>query len=274
MTASTEAREVERGLEEIGVYCRGPWRQTSSLRFLLPVRHPEGTYAERSGAMGTAVLPGRQQPLWRPYPLPVDDLMPHVRRYLNAEGGDASTATLLTADVNELTWLTGGEGAVWTLLLSRHRRRDFRVTGAHLMLFRLDIAFLVIDVEPTSDSAAEWFDVLHFGRFRSGGRARPVELACAHTAAGRAALGVLGPSAETDAGSAENNGRLHVRLSGIGALVDVLLATTLLFFGMVRLFLVPVLLAAVFCTLFYPLYERVVRFLRGRADVLLAPDMH
>jgi predicted PurR-regulated permease PerM len=46
--------------------------------------------------------------------------------------------------------------------------------------------------------------------------------------------------------------------------VAFLLATTLLFFGMVRLFLVPVLLAAVFCTLFYPLYERVVRFLRGR----------
>jgi predicted PurR-regulated permease PerM len=46
--------------------------------------------------------------------------------------------------------------------------------------------------------------------------------------------------------------------------VAFLLATTLLFFGMVRLFLVPVLLAAVFCTLFYPLYERAVRFLRGR----------
>src|SRR5436305_2074359 len=43
-----------------------------------------------------------------------------------------------------------------------------------------------------------------------------------------------------------------------------LLATSLLFFGMVRLFLVPVLLAAVFCTLFYPLYERAVRLLGGR----------
>ncbi len=43
-----------------------------------------------------------------------------------------------------------------------------------------------------------------------------------------------------------------------------LLATTLLFFGMVRLFLVPVLLAAVFCTLFYPLYERVAGLFGGR----------
>jgi predicted PurR-regulated permease PerM len=46
-----------------------------------------------------------------------------------------------------------------------------------------------------------------------------------------------------------------------------LLATTFLFFGMVRLFLVPVLLAAVFCTLFYPLYERAVRLLGGRRGI-------
>jgi predicted PurR-regulated permease PerM len=46
--------------------------------------------------------------------------------------------------------------------------------------------------------------------------------------------------------------------------VAFLLATTLLFFGMVRLFLVPVLLAAVFCTLFYPLYGRVIRLFGGQ----------
>jgi len=46
--------------------------------------------------------------------------------------------------------------------------------------------------------------------------------------------------------------------------VAFLLGTTLLFFGMVRLFLVPVLLAAVFSTLFYPLYEGMVRAMGGR----------
>src|SRR5436309_78003 len=46
--------------------------------------------------------------------------------------------------------------------------------------------------------------------------------------------------------------------------VAVLLGTTLLFFGMVRLFLVPALLAAVFSTLFYPLYERVAGAFGGR----------
>lgn len=49
--------------------------------------------------------------------------------------------------------------------------------------------------------------------------------------------------------------------------VAVLLGTTLLFFFMVRSFLVPVLLATVFCTLFYPFYQRVVRLFRGRRSL-------
>lgn len=44
----------------------------------------------------------------------------------------------------------------------------------------------------------------------------------------------------------------------------VLIGTTVVFFRMVRVFLVPVLLAAVFATLFYPLYEWFLRRFRGR----------
>lgn len=46
--------------------------------------------------------------------------------------------------------------------------------------------------------------------------------------------------------------------------IAVLLGTTVLFFRMVRFFLVPILLAAVFSTLFYPLYEAFLRVFRGR----------
>jgi predicted PurR-regulated permease PerM len=46
--------------------------------------------------------------------------------------------------------------------------------------------------------------------------------------------------------------------------IGVLLGTTVLFFRMVELFFVPVLLAAVFASLFYPLYERLLKVLRGR----------
>lgn len=46
--------------------------------------------------------------------------------------------------------------------------------------------------------------------------------------------------------------------------IGLLVGTTLLFFWMVRSFLLPVLLAAVFCTIFYPLYERLERVFRGR----------
>ncbi|HKI06389.1 MAG TPA: AI-2E family transporter [Thermoanaerobaculia bacterium] len=43
-----------------------------------------------------------------------------------------------------------------------------------------------------------------------------------------------------------------------------LLGTAVVFFRMVGIFFVPVLLAAVFATLFYPLYERFLRTFRGR----------
>ncbi len=46
--------------------------------------------------------------------------------------------------------------------------------------------------------------------------------------------------------------------------IAVLLGTTVLFFRMVQFFLVPVLLAAVFSTLFYPLYQAFLRIFRGR----------
>ena len=46
--------------------------------------------------------------------------------------------------------------------------------------------------------------------------------------------------------------------------IAVLIGTTVVFFRMVRVFLVPVLLAAVFATLFYPLYEWFLRRLRGK----------
>lgn len=46
--------------------------------------------------------------------------------------------------------------------------------------------------------------------------------------------------------------------------VALLLGTTFLFFYMIRAFLLPVLLAAVFCTLFYPFFLRLLALLRGR----------
>ncbi|HEX9940797.1 MAG TPA: hypothetical protein VGG03_02175, partial [Thermoanaerobaculia bacterium] len=46
--------------------------------------------------------------------------------------------------------------------------------------------------------------------------------------------------------------------------IAVLIGTTVVFFRMVRIFLVPVALAAVFATLFYPLYEAFLRVFRGR----------
>lgn len=49
--------------------------------------------------------------------------------------------------------------------------------------------------------------------------------------------------------------------------IAVLIVTALLFFWMVRTFVIPVLLAAAFATLFYPMYEAFVRLLRGRRSL-------
>jgi predicted PurR-regulated permease PerM len=46
--------------------------------------------------------------------------------------------------------------------------------------------------------------------------------------------------------------------------IALLLGTAVVFFRMVRIFFVPVLLAAVFATLFYPMYLRLLRAFRGR----------
>src|SRR5215218_6672942 len=46
--------------------------------------------------------------------------------------------------------------------------------------------------------------------------------------------------------------------------VALLLGTAAVFFRMVQVFFMPVVLAAVFATLFYPMYERVLRAFRGR----------
>lgn len=49
--------------------------------------------------------------------------------------------------------------------------------------------------------------------------------------------------------------------------IAVLIGTTVVFFRMVGIFFVPVLLAAVFATLFYPMYEWFLRRLRGRKTI-------
>ncbi len=46
--------------------------------------------------------------------------------------------------------------------------------------------------------------------------------------------------------------------------IAILVAATVLFFAVIRPFLIPVLLAAVFCTLFYPLFEFLLRLFRQR----------
>lgn len=49
--------------------------------------------------------------------------------------------------------------------------------------------------------------------------------------------------------------------------IAVLIGTTIVFFRMIQTFLIPILLAAVFATLFYPLYEAFLRIFRRRKNL-------
>lgn len=58
--------------------------------------------------------------------------------------------------------------------------------------------------------------------------------------------------------------RLRAQKFGRYSLLIMVLVTGIIFLNMVRIFLVPIILAAVFAGLFYPLFEWVVRITRGR----------
>jgi predicted PurR-regulated permease PerM len=61
--------------------------------------------------------------------------------------------------------------------------------------------------------------------------------------------------------------RLRARKFARYSLLLMLLVTGLIFLNMVKIFLVPIILAAVFAGLFYPMFEWVVRVTRGRRAV-------
>ena len=210
------------------VLSTGPWSSATSIRFILPLSVATGSYAQRRNVAVASPLPGRTSPLWRPFPLPVEDLMPHVARYLNGPGGDASTATILSADVNELAWLTGGTEGVITIRLRGNRELPFRMVGAHLLLFALDIMMLVIDVRPEREADTDaWFDLIHYGRFFAGTRSRPIILTRPRGRAAKAALGVLrawAPDVAT-APSDDAEGAELLRLNDMAPLLEVLLQT-------------------------------------------------
>ncbi len=74
------------------------------------------------------------------------------------------------------------------------------------------------------------------------------------------------PSFDAKARQRRKN-RLKAEKFGRYFLISILMGTMIVFFNMVKIFLVPIILAAVFTAFFYPLYQRLLRLFRNRRGV-------
>ncbi|MFA0750937.1 MAG: hypothetical protein SLRJCFUN_001340 [Candidatus Fervidibacter sp.] len=119
--------------------------------------------------MGEAKWRGeeREWKVWQTQPFPEDDLLEHVRRYLNSPEGTPPTARLWRITHDALSSPKGGLGsqADWELLLPSKRSIPFRWDTIQLMLFRVGVGLLSLSVRPPSQDLNEWLDFIHFFRF-------------------------------------------------------------------------------------------------------------
>ncbi|MCS7065209.1 MAG: hypothetical protein NZL85_02915, partial [Fimbriimonadales bacterium] len=149
--------------------------------FVYPFLFEAESFEARAQSVERAAVGGRKRELllWAVQPFPEDDLLEHVRRYLNPPAGARATARLWQLDPNAMrNWLrtfTCGKDARWTLQMGRRKPIEFQLSAIQLGLFRTGVGFLVLRAQPLSDSLADWLDFLYAFRFAYGQRGVKVE---------------------------------------------------------------------------------------------------
>ena len=147
----------------------------SSSLLLYPFLFAAERFEERVAQVQEAKAPGQERDLslWSVQKFPEDDLLAHVRRYLNPPEGTRPTALLWQMEHNAMrNWLTeqiGGRVSRQQLSVNR-RRIPFELISIQLALFRVGVGFLIIQAQPISDSPEDWLDFLHAFRFAYGQR--------------------------------------------------------------------------------------------------------
>ena len=163
--------------------------RASFLKFVYPVVFdPQQAYPILSRF---ADLSWDEAPVWIGEPFPDEDLVRHVADYLNAgrgtslqdsgsEGSAASTehghwtgtAQLFVMATKALESRSGlGAHASWSLRVGHSREIAFSLDRVEFALFRAGVAFLTLDVKPSSDQLNDWLDLAHYFRFVRGRRA-------------------------------------------------------------------------------------------------------
>jgi hypothetical protein len=223
--AAPESRS--QSFAEVKVLCEGVWRSASGITLILPLALAPGSFADRGRIASTASLQGRRsgEPCWGAFPFQRELLVAHVRKHL-APGGDGASGRVYSLTKAQIAWLNGPRDAhaVWSMRVDRVRSVPFTITRAHLFLFVQDIAFVGIEVQPTSDALADWLDLAHFGRFYGSDRAPQVVLTGADMRGFRAIVDLLlgqGLAVPQD----REDGQVEIRMPGLRSLFVALLAT-------------------------------------------------
>lgn len=118
--------------------------------------------------------------LWETRSFPVDDLLEHVRGYLNVPEGVTPTAVLRRMNPNFLRswlqeWAQHGDGK-WYLCIGEGKRVAFEIKDIQLALFHTGIGFIIIEANPLSESEADWLDFCYAFRFAYGQRRVCIEI--------------------------------------------------------------------------------------------------
>lgn len=212
---------------EVKVLSEGVWRSASGITLILPLALAPGSFADRGQIAGTASLQSRRtgEPCWGAFPFQRELLVSHVSKHL-APGGDGASGRVYSLTKAQVAWLNGPPSAhaVWSFRLDRNRSVPFTITRAHLFLFVQDIAFVGIEVQPRSDSLADWLDVAHYARFYGSDRAPEVVLTGGDMRGFRAVVDLFigqGLAAPQD----REDGQLEIRMHGLRSLFAALLAT-------------------------------------------------
>lgn len=146
-------------------------QKASSIYFVYPFTFDIREFETLNQAIPQAKSP-QNKTFWRPNSFPTEDVLFHVANYLNPTDNRTPTAQLWTLS-NEVRDIFGFQEQ-WELIASQ-KVLPFELgedgkgsNGVQLMLFQVGVGFLILQVQPKSNSLQHWLDFLHYFRFLEG----------------------------------------------------------------------------------------------------------
>ncbi|MEB3830793.1 hypothetical protein [Phormidium sp. CCY1219] len=144
----------------------------SSIYFVYPFTFDIPAFDSLNRAIADAKLPQKQTPLWTSGSFPTEDLLFHVANYLNPTDDRTPTAQLweLSDSVRDVF----GFREQWELISPQESvpfgfGKDGNVGNVvQLMLFQVGVGFLILQVQPTTNTLQDWLNFLHYFRFLEG----------------------------------------------------------------------------------------------------------